>query len=357
MVDHDAVRRRHGFHPLRVIRVVAETPDARSFVLAPSDGDRSLFDYRAGQYCTFRVNIDGDEHLRSYSMSSSPETDEHLAVTVKRVPGGLVSNWLNDHVGPGDVLEATAPAGVFVVDDAAARPVVAFCGGSGITPVMSITQSVLSRDDGALRLLFANRDRPSAIFHDRLLDLQQRHPSRLEVVHHFDEHSGLLDADDVRAFLGDLLDVDVLVCGPTPFMDLVEQTLRDAGVDPARISTERFVNAGQAESTAPAAEAVVDSAAGGDVPETVTVILKGRRHEIAYQPGDTLLETARRGGLQAPFSCEAGNCATCMALVHEGGATMRVNDALTPDEVAEGWVLTCQGLPHGPSVTVEYESF
>jgi ferredoxin len=132
-------------------------------------------------------------------------------------------------------------------------------------------------------------------------------------------------------------------------MDLVEATLLEAGVDAERIFVERFVNAGQ--STAAAVDA------DGEVPETVTLILKGKRNTIAYQPGDTVLETARRGGLQAPFSCESGNCATCMALVCEGSATMRVNNALTPDEVAEGWVLTCQALPKGRTVTVEYESF
>ncbi|MGZ7011676.1 MAG: 2Fe-2S iron-sulfur cluster-binding protein, partial [Acidimicrobiales bacterium] len=98
-------------------------------------------------------------------------------------------------------------------------------------------------------------------------------------------------------------------------------------------------------------------AAEAEVPETVTVILKGKRNAIAYKPGDTVLDTARRGGLAAPFSCEAGNCATCMALVCEGSARMRVNNALTPDEVEEGWVLTCQALPQSPTLTVEYEDF
>ncbi len=113
MVDHDAVRREHGYHPLRVARIVQETPDARSFVLEVPGDVADLYTYRPGQFCTFRVTIDGTEHLRSYSMSSAPgEGDGSLTVTVKRVEGGLVSNWLHDHVAEGDVLDATRPAGV-----------------------------------------------------------------------------------------------------------------------------------------------------------------------------------------------------------------------------------------------------
>lgn len=354
-VDHELVRREHGYHPLAVKRIVQETADARSFVLDVPGDLTGMFDYRAGQFCTFRVHIDGDEHLRSYSMSSAPETDGDLTVTVKRVPQGLVSNWLLDHVAVGDVLEATKPAGVFCVRDGE-RPVMAFAGGSGVTPVMSITKSVLAATSRPVRLLYANRDRDAVIFHEQLKRLGTSHPDHLQVRHHLDADAGFVDAAAIEAFAAADLDADVYICGPGPFMDLVERTLLDIGVDPGRISIERFLSAGQVTPSRVGAVADVQTA-DAEVPETVTVILKGKRNAIAYQPGDTLLETARRGGLQAPYSCEAGNCATCMALVCEGSARMRANNALTPDEVAEGWVLTCQALPQGPAVTVEYESF
>jgi len=371
VVDHDLVRREHGYHPLRVTQIVQETADTRSYVLDGPDDFPELFGYRAGQFCTFRVHIDGEEHLRSYSMSSAPETDGDLTVTVKRVNGGLVSNWLHDRVTVGDVLEATKPAGVFCLGESE-RPVVGFCGGSGVTPLMSITKSGLAGTSRPVRLLYANRDRDSVIFHDHLARLGAEHGHRLHVHHHLDQESGFLDAAAIRAFVGADQDADFYICGPGPFMDLVEHTLLELAVDPGHIAIERFVNAGQAmafgdeapgDEASGEAPALVEPAdeepaeAGSDVPATVTLILKGKRHEVTYHPGDTLLETARRGGLQAPFSCEAGNCATCMALVGEGSATMRVNNALTPDEVAEGWVLTCQALPYGPTVTVEYESF
>jgi 3-ketosteroid 9alpha-monooxygenase subunit B len=349
-------RRNHGFHPLRVVKVVEETADTRSFVLVPPDDARDLFSYRAGQFCTFRVIVDDEELLRCYSMSSAPETDAELAVTVKRVPNGRVSGWLNDIVAEGDVLEATRPAGVFCVRDND-RPVVAYAGGSGITPVMSITKSVLTTTTRPVRLLYANRDRDGIIFRTQLEQLNGSYGDRLEVRHHLDSESGYLDAAAIRSFLGDDHHADLYLCGPTPFMDLVEQTMLDLGVDPAQILIERFANEGQTVRAGDDRSSGESPSGGASVPDEVTVILKGKRHSIAYRAGDTLLDTARRGGLRAPFSCEAGECATCMAFIKDGAATMRVNNALDDDEIAEGWVLTCQAIPEGRTVTVEYESF
>jgi ferredoxin len=137
-------------------------------------------------------------------------------------------------------------------------------------------------------------------------------------------------------------------------MDLVESVLEELGVPAERIFIERFLVEQQEKDAA----AVVPGAAGTDVqlPEEVTVILGGRKTVVRYQPGDTVLETARRGGLRPPFSCEAGNCATCMAFLKVGSVTMRANNALTPEEVEEGWILTCQSLPSGQTVVVEYEA-
>lgn len=356
VADHDSVRRRHGYHPLTVRDVVQETPDTRSFVLDVPDDARELFGYRPGQFCTFRVRVGDDEHLRCYSMSSAPETDPRLAVTVKRVPDGAVSNWLLDNVSPGDVLDATPPAGVFCVPEGDA-PVVAFCGGSGVTPVLSITKHVLASTDRPVRMLYANRDAGSVIFRDELDRLAAAHGDRLRVRHHLDSEGGYLRPEEVWSFVADVSgEALCFLCGPTPFMDLVEQTLLDGGVTPDRIFLERFGDLPPAPvEERPATEVEVEGHPDGT--ETVTVVLDGTRTEIDYHAGDTILETARRGGLAAPFSCEAGNCATCMALVHDGSATMRTNNALTPDEVEEGWVLTCQALPEGTKVVVEYESF
>jgi 3-ketosteroid 9alpha-monooxygenase subunit B len=355
VADHHDVHRAHGYHALRVKKVVQETEDAKSFVLDVSGDLADIFQYQPGQFCTFRVHLGDEEHLRSYSMSSAPETDPDLTVTVKRVPGGLISNWFLDHVSEGDTLETTRPAGVFCLRDTD-TDVVAFCGGSGVTPVMSITKRALASTSRPVRLVYANRDPDSIIFEDALARMAEEHPGRLEVHHHLDSESGFMTAGDVAGFASRSLDGDFYICGPAPFMDLVESTLLDRGVDPERIYIERFLVGSQAAAPAPHTEAA-PSEPGTAVPDTVTIIMKGKRTEVAYQPGDTLLETARRGALQPPFSCESGSCATCMALLREGTATMRVNNALTAEEVEEGWILTCQAVPSGSAVTVEYESF
>jgi len=354
MTDHSPVLREHGYHELRVKGVVRETHDASSFVLEVPAPLEETFRYRSGQFCTFRVHVDG-EQLRSYSMSSAPEIDDDLTVTVKRVAGGLVSNWFLDRLGVGDVVEATKPAGMFCARDTE-RPVLAFCGGSGITPVMSIAKHVLATTPRSVRLLYANRDRDSVIFDAVLGALGDAHPGRLAVRHHFDSAGGFLTPDDVRDFAGaDAGGADCYICGPGPFMDIVEGVvLLELGVAPERIFLERFLVDQQEKEDA--AVAAIDPAGAADVPDEVTVILGGKRVVIKYQAGDTLLETARRGGLRPPFSCESGNCATCMAFLKEGNVAMRANNALTPEEVEEGWVLTCQSLPSGDTVTVEYEA-
>lgn len=371
-VDHDPVLREHGYHTLRVKRVVPETHDASSFVLDVPAELRETFRYRPGQFCTFRVHVDDEDQLRSYSMSSAPGTDPDLVVTVKRVGGGLVSNWLLDSVCEGSLLELTKPAGVFCPQETE-RPIVAFCGGSGITPVMSITKHVLASTRRPVRLLYANRDRRSVIFDEELRLLCDAHPDRLDVRHHLDADGGFLNDEDVAAFVGAQRDADFYICGPGPFMDLVEATLQGLGVGAEHIFIERFL-VEQREKEAALDADLADRADRTDVadradlggageagareggPKEVTVILGGKTVVVAYQPGDSLLETARRGGLRPPFSCQAGNCATCMAFLKQGAATMRVNNALTPEEVEEGWILTCQGLPKSETVTVEYEA-
>lgn len=325
--------RDHGFHPVRITRIIQETPDTRTYVLdAP-------FPYRAGQF----VTVKACGTLRSYSMSSAPETDTELTTTVKRVPGGLVSNWMHDHLAPGDVIETTLPAGVFCLREAGA-PVVAFCGGSGITPILSLAKSALAGSGRGVRVLSADRDAGSVIFASELAGLAERYPGRFEVRHHLDDRQGFVTEDLVREFAGGDRDADFYLCGPAPFMELVENALLALGVAPERIFVERFAQAaGPPPQEAPERDG------------TVTLVLSGKRHTLAQRSGETFLEGARRAGLTPPFSCEAGNCATCIAQVTEGEAKMRVNNALDEDEVAEGWVLTCQGEPTTPHVTVVYE--
>jgi 3-ketosteroid 9alpha-monooxygenase subunit B len=331
----------HLFHRATVSRIIKETADARTYVLAP---DETPFLYRAGQFCTFKVHVNGEDLYRSYSMSSAPETDSEMATTVKRVPGGKVSNWMLDNLVEGDEVTITRAAGTFCLTDASV-PLLGFSGGSGVTPILSLVKSALATTDRAVRLLCADKDKPSVIFDAVLDDLVARCPDRLSVLRHIDTDKGLIDPAAVVDFVGDDTDADCYVCGPEGFMSVVTSALPG----PGKVFIEDF------DATPQTHEPAAASAKAEETGGIITIHLDRKKAEVPRVPGETLLESARRAGMSPPFSCEAGNCGTCMARLSEGSATMRVNDALEEDEVEDGYVLTCQAIPDTPSVTVHYE--
>lgn len=332
-----------GFVPLRIKRVIRETRDAVSIVLDVPPGSAAQFGYQAGQFLTLLVSVDGREHRRCYSMSSPPGED--LQITVKRDRDGVVSNWLNDRAAPGDELPALPPQGRFVLRDSD-RALVAFAGGSGITPVFSLLRTALQSGTRTTRLFYANRSRDAVIFDQALASLNARHPDRFVLHHHLDDNSGYVTSADVEAFVRDAGDADVYLCGPNEFMETVRNALCAAGIPGDRLHVEHF-DVNDVTAAAPAgAEVVTDE---------VTIVLDGATTTARYDSGNTLLQTARMAGLRAPSSCEIGSCGTCMARLTQGSARMINNDALDPDEVDEGWVLTCQALPTSPTVRVVYE--
>jgi 3-ketosteroid 9alpha-monooxygenase subunit B len=339
----------HGFHRLRVARVISETAAASSFVLDVPEELRPVFAYEAGQFCTFRVRVDDQVHLRCYSMSSSPEVDPELTVTVKRTPGGVVSNWMNDRLREGDTVEATRPAGVFRLGPGPGD-VAAFSAGSGITPVLSLVKTALATTTRRVRLLYANQDRDAVIFAAELATLGRQYGDRLSVSHHLDIDRGLVRPETIVDFAETTGDSEFYICGPGPFMDVVEQSLHSRGVAPARIHIERFTPAEWLQEPEPP-----PSPAPAEAATQVTVELDGRTGTADYRPGTTILQTARQMGMSPPFSCESGSCATCMARLVEGTVAMHVNNALTGDEVTEGWILTCQAVPTSPSVHAVYD--
>jgi ferredoxin-NADP reductase len=338
-----------GYHPLPVARVVEETGDARSYVLTIPDELRAVYRYQAGQFVTLRVMVGEQTLYRSYSMSSTPEVDRELAITVKRVPGGDVSNLLIDTIQAGHTLEASAPAGRFRLG-AEERDLVLFAGGSGITPVFSILKAALALTSRRVQLLYANRDADSVIFDRELSALAERYGDRLTVVHRHDVTDGFVDAEVVASYGDVARNADCYICGPAPFMDVVESGLLAGGVVPDLVHIERFAVPAPAEETA--AEPPTTGAAAAT---TVTIELKGETKSTTHHPGATILQTARQLGMTPPYSCEAGNCATCMAKLLDGEVKMFANDALFEDEVAEGWILTCQSVPTTPTVHVRYE--
>jgi ferredoxin-NADP reductase len=332
----------HAYHPLVVADVVDETADTRSFVFDVPPALTETFRYAAGQFCTFRAVIDGEPVARCYSMSSSPDVGDPLTTTVKRVEGGRMSNWMNDELRRGDTIDVMRPAGLFVLRDAG-MPIVAFAGGSGITPVLSIIKSALATTSRRIRLVYANRSADTVIFEAELERLRAASAGALEVHHHLDSERGLLDAAQCAVLAGDDPGGDFYICGPGPYMEVVETGLATVGVEPEHVFIERFVVPEETTATDATTESVV-------------IRLARRIHEVAYRAGDTVLEAARRAGMRPPFQCESGSCATCMAHLEEGAVRMRVNNALTPEEIEEGWILTCQSLPTSARVVVDYDA-
>lgn len=339
------------YHPLTVARIVRETSDARSIVFEIPRHLRAVFEYQSGQFLTLEVEHEGGKLRRCYSLASSPACEEEHKVTVKRVQGGRVSNWLNEHLREGDVLSVLPPEGRFVLGKGAA-PLMLFAGGSGITPVISLAKTALATTGRSVRMLYANRDVSSVIFASELEALARRYPGRFEPVHRFDDVHGFVEAAVVRGVVTSL-DAESYLCGPAPFMSTIERALEKLGVAPDRIHLERFVSPADAPRPVPSPTGERDQREG-EIPKEIEVTLEGRRHLVPYEAGKSILRAVLDAGLSAPYSCEEGFCGCCVAKLREGAVEMAAEDALTPEEKARGYVLTCQAKPRTRSCAVEY---
>ena len=353
------------FHTLRVAEVVPETAEASSIRFEVPPELRPAFDFKAGQHLTLKATIDGEEVRRNYSLCTAP-ADQDWMVTVKRIAGGLFSNWVGDKLRAGDTVEVMPPHGSFTTDfaPAARRHIVGIAGGSGITPVLSLLKTTLKEEpESQFTLLYGNRDSSSIIFLDELANLKDRFVGRLSL-HHFlaeeegeiDLFNGMLDRgrcdEAITALIGDPAGVDSwFICGPGPMMDAAEGALLDRNIDKERIHIERFT--ADRPSAALAAEmAQLQTRAAG---ATMSVTLDGRTRKIAFSEAN-ILDSARAGGLPALFACKAGVCATCRAKVTSGKVEMAARYGLTDEEVAAGYVLTCQSVPLGDGVAVDYDA-
>lgn len=337
-----------SYNNLRIVRIIQETPDARSFVLEIPAELAEKYRYRAGQFLTFRVPHADGAFNRCYSLSSAPETDGLPKVTVKRVSGGKGSNWFHDALREGGTLDVLPPAGRFVLGDGEA-PVLLFGGGSGITPMMSLIKSAMKSSKRRMRLFYANRDKPSVIFDAEFDALAKTYPDRLEIIHHLDAAQGLTKPEEITTALKGFETAEAYLCGPGPFMTLVETTLLGAGMPRERVRIERFEASGNdAIPIEPAAEGEV-------VPHEITIHFEGRPHKVPYRSGLTILEAARGAGLNPLSSCEEGFCASCAAKRIKGKVVLAKNDIYTADDLANDWILTCQGHCFGPEVEITYD--
>lgn len=355
------------FHPLSVKRIEPDTPEAVIVTFEVPPDLREVFGFTQGQYLTLRATVDGQDLRRSYSICAGID-DAELRVGVRKVRGGVFSNWINTQLRPGDSVQVMAPQGRFFVpiEPHAKRHHLGVAGGSGITPILSIMKTVLAREPRSrFTLIYGNRSLASTMFKEELEDLKNAYMARLALQHVFSDeptdapiNHGLLDRDKVGEFLRTLVppaEIDhAYVCGPFQMNDEAQAALLAAGVPEQRVHVERF---GVAPSDAGRVDAVVHEAQPGDAERSRVVIVRdGLKREIEFrreQP--SILDAAAAAGLEVPFSCTSGVCGTCRAKLLEGEVRMDRNFALDKADLAAGFVLTCQSHPLTERVVLSFD--
>ena len=364
-----------NFHSLPLQRVSPEAGNAVALSFAVPPTLRETFAFTPGQFLTLRAQVNGTELRRSYSICSTPqelEANGHLQVGVRAVPGGAFSTWAQN-LQAGAQLDVMPPDGRFTVRRPRAVHRVGFAAGSGITPILSIIASTLqSQANAKFTLVYGNRRMDSVMFNEALQDLKDRYPARLTLIHILSRQAqevpllqGRIDAAKVRAIVAALLPAasmdEVFICGPEQMIEAATTTLLELGVPERQVHSERFASASYAtdsiannHANTPAI-AVNDSKSGAQsIP--LTVILDGKRHELTMAAHEHVLDVALEAGLDLPWSCKAGVCCTCRARVMQGQVQMDKNFTLEPDEMARGFVLSCQARPeNGEPLVVSYD--
>ncbi len=351
------------FHELTVTEVRKTIRDAVVVTLAPRNGGN--FDFVQGQYLTFRRDFDGTEVRRSYSICSG-RNEGLLQVGIKKVDGGAFSNWANDELQPGMVVEAMEPMGTFHAElhPEAAKSYLGFAGGSGITPVLSILKTVLAEEPMArFTLVYANRGVSTIMFREELEDLKNHYMGRLSVIHVLESDAqeielfrGRIDAEKCAALFEHWIDVTsvdtAFICGPEPMMLGISAALKDHGLTKEQIKFELFKSAQPGRLTRKAGEAKAETR---QKPTRAQVTLDGATLSFDMDRETTVLEAALANALDAPHACKAGVCSTCKCKVIEGEVEMAANHALEDYEVERGFVLSCQSFPLTDKLVVDYD--
>ncbi|HLU87689.1 MAG TPA: 1,2-phenylacetyl-CoA epoxidase subunit PaaE [Taishania sp.] len=349
------------FHTLKVKEVRRETKDAVSIAFDVPESLQADYQFIPGQYLTLRTVIDGEDIRRSYSLCSAPFENE-WRVAVKQVEGGKFSTYVNTELKAGDELQVMTPMGNFQLkaNPTAQKSYVLFAGGSGVTPILSVLKEILMFEPlSDVTFFYGNRDFASIIFREEIEALKNKYMNRLRVIHVLSFESlgnkiqkGLMDKqkceDLYNAFLKGTNVSEVYVCGPEVMMLAVRDSFEGLGFPREKIFFELFT------SSTPVKKKEVDTTLP-KINANVQVILDGDTYDIAMDASETVLDAAYKAGADLPFACKGGVCCTCKAKILEGEATMDVNYALEPDEVAAGYILTCQARPTTEKLVVSFD--
>jgi ferredoxin-NADP reductase/fatty acid desaturase len=344
------------FHPVRVASVDRLTDDSVLIRFDVPDDLSDQFSFEPGQHVTVRTDLGGEGVRRNYSICSSATSDT-LAIAVKHIPGGAFSSFAMEQLRAGDTLDLMTPTGSFgtPLDPLARKNYVALVAGSGITPALSILQTTLAVEtESRFTLVYGNRDADSTMFREDLDDLEARYADRLRIIHvrsrdprHPEHLRGRIDRPKLEHLLVSDLAASVdewFLCGPVEMVADLRDLLLELGTEPDHLHVELFHGFQKPR--------VADDFS----PATVAVTLRGRQHEVSLAAGDTVLESALKAGLEAPYACMGGACGTCKAKVLLGSVAMEQNFALSPTDVEAGYVLTCQSHPTSEEVRVDYDA-
>ncbi|MFG6559200.1 2Fe-2S iron-sulfur cluster-binding protein [Sulfitobacter sp. 1A15299] len=350
------------FHPLTVTDIHHTIRDAVVLTLKPENPE--AFAFTQGQYLTFKQDFDGTELRRNYSICAGLD-DGELKVGIKRVDGGAFSTYANTELKVGDVLHAMPPQGKFFtpLEPEVAKNYLGFAGGSGITPVLSILKTVLKREpQSTFTLVYANRAVNTIMFREELEDLKNRYMGRLTVIHILESgqdmelFEGRVDQAKCDALFKHWIQIDTIdtafICGPEPMMLAIAEALKTNGLGEDQIKFELFSESQQGR----LAKQEMAKRSEGQKGTEITVIIDGARRSFSMQKGQSVLEAALENGQEAPFSCKAGVCSTCMGKVLEGEVEMISNHALEDYEVERGYVLTCQSYPLSDTLVIDYDT-
>jgi ring-1,2-phenylacetyl-CoA epoxidase subunit PaaE len=347
------------FYKLTIKEIKRETKNAVSIVFNIPQELKSAYQFIAGQYVTLKLTLDGTELRRAYSICSSPKSGE-MRIAVKELKSGTFSKFANTKLAVGDLLEVSIPEGKFTFEPKQdhQKSYVAFAAGSGITPVMSIAKSMLEEEpNSTFVLIYGNKDESETIFHDELHALQLKNLGRFFV--HFaysqanvaGELFGRIDKSIVNAIIktkhGDKTFSKFYLCGPEAMIQVVTATLKENNVAEKDINFELF-------GTSSVSEKKVDAVNDGHTNISITVDTDEVTFEMSQK--QTILEAALKQGLDVPYSCQGGICSSCICRVTEGSATMKKNQILTDNEVAEGLVLACQAVPTSSEIKVDFDN-
>ena len=348
------------FAALRVAGVETLCDDAAAVTFDVPDELRATFRFRAGQSLTVRRRHGGNDDRRSYSICAAAGAP--VRIGVRAVAGGAVSGWLVHDVRPGDMVEVAPPSGSFTTDlDVPARHVM-IGAGSGITPLLSIAATALRTPGSTVTVLYGNRRSDSVMFADELAELKDRFGPRLEIVHVLSREQrdagpagGRLDSSRLDSLLTELVPVAAVrhwwLCGPYGLVETARDVLTARGVPADRVHRELFY----VEDVAPPPATHPDAVSSGPT-SAVTILLDGRAGVLALPRDTPILDAAQRVRGDLPFACKGGVCGTCRARVTAGEVTMRRNFALEDDELADGFVLSCQSLPVTDEVTLDFDA-